>query len=151
MGRRIIHACKEAQTGSAVQTFLKTVPAAIPKNGAEQPVETQLVADDYKMKVIKYISTEIIEAYVTWMGHQCIQSGPCRGRLVVFVILLVLTPLYVWALQSGPSKTGPGSTMCLFLILSYGNGFRGRCHFVLVPAYIPRVAAANFHIDCSIV
>ncbi|NLO41372.1 MAG: hypothetical protein GX115_18145 [Ruminiclostridium sp.] len=101
MGRRIIHACKEAQTGSAVQTFLKTVPAAIPKNGAEQPVETQLVADDYKMKVIKYIPTEIIAAYVTLEGIiNASNQAPAGAYWMVFVILLVLTPLYVWRITN---------------------------------------------------
>ncbi len=101
MGRRIIHACKETQTGSAIQTFFKTVPTVIPKNAAEQPAEPQLAADDYKMKVIKYIPTEIIAAYVTLEGIiNASNQAPAGAYWMVFVILLILTPLYVWRITN---------------------------------------------------
>ncbi|MBP7177027.1 MAG: hypothetical protein KBA53_12540 [Thermoclostridium sp.] len=101
MGRRIVNAYIDEQTGSVIQTLFKKVPAPIPNNETEQPVETQLVPDDYKMKVIKYIPTEIVAAYVTLEGIiNASGQAPAGAYWMVFVILLVLTPLYVWRITN---------------------------------------------------
>lgn len=97
MGRRIINACKDTQTEPLIGTLFKTGPAVLPAERVEQAGEAQLTPDDYKMKVIKYIPTEIVAAYVMLEGIiKASTQAPTGAYWMVFIILLVLTPIYVW-------------------------------------------------------
>ena len=64
-----------------------------------------MIADDYKTKVIKYIPAEIVTAYVTLEG--ILKASPNATNAVywfVFLVLLALTPLYIWKVTSQPNK-----------------------------------------------
>ncbi len=61
--------------------------------------------DDYVTKVIKYIPAEIVAAFVTVDGVlRSVQAIPKFVGWMVFLVLLVLTPLYVWRVTSDPAK-----------------------------------------------
>lgn len=69
--------------------------------GAVQAGDAKLVPDDYKMKVIKYIPTEIIAAYVTLQGIiEASAQAPAGAYWMIFIILLILTPVYVWRITN---------------------------------------------------
>jgi len=87
----------ESQAEPQARTTVRTISSAMIGNGEEQAREAQLVPDDYKMKVIKYIPTEIVAAYITLEGIiKASAQAPVGAYWMVFVILLVLTPIYVW-------------------------------------------------------
>lgn len=101
MGRRIVNACKGSKAELQTQAIFKATSAEPPVNGKEQAGEPQLVPDDYKMKVIKYIPTEIVAAYIALEGIiKASAQAPAGAYWMVFVILLILTPFYVWRITN---------------------------------------------------
>ncbi|HEV2389039.1 MAG TPA: hypothetical protein VGS20_17495 [Candidatus Acidoferrales bacterium] len=54
--------------------------------------------DDYKSRLLKYIPTEVVAVYLTIAGivHASGSGLPRPTLSVVFVVLLVATPLYLW-------------------------------------------------------
>lgn len=96
MGRRIVIACKgsEAKSLSVFKTSETGEPS---RTSAEQTDAVRLTPDDYKTRVIKYIPTEIVAAYVTLEGIiKATEKAPSGAYWMVFIILLVLTPIYMW-------------------------------------------------------
>lgn len=73
------------------QVQLDNVQAAA---AAPSPTE-----DDYKSRLLKYIPAEIIAVYLTMDGvvkSAAAQLSVAQIEWVIFVILLVATPLYLW-------------------------------------------------------
>lgn len=70
-----------------------------------EKAETKVEIDDYKTKLAKYIPGEIIAAYVAI--DVIIKSATKFSEgvyWIVFLALLVLTPLYVWRVTTEPPK-----------------------------------------------
>lgn len=96
MGRRIVIACKGKET-EALSVFRASEQGEQPGNTTDQTGASRLIPDDYKMRVIKYIPTEIVAAYVTLEGIiKATEKAPAGAYWMVFIILLVLTPIYMW-------------------------------------------------------
>lgn len=105
MGRRIITAYNGSTGIESAETVIRTIPSAAEETKeqkvAEQKNVIALVPDDYKTKVIKYIPTEIVTAYVTLEGIIKASPGATNGVYwMVFILLLILTPLYMWRVTS---------------------------------------------------
>lgn len=52
--------------------------------------------DDYPSKVVKYIPVEIVAGFLTLDGILSASSVPTFAHWLVFILLLVLTPIYTW-------------------------------------------------------
>lgn len=66
----------------------------------------QVQPDDYKSKIIKYIPAEIVTAYVTLEGIiKSSTQATVEIYWIIFLILLALTPLYIWRVTNDPKKS----------------------------------------------
>lgn len=89
MGRRVVTA-KDAAAGGG---------ADVARAGAKVEI------DDYMTKLAKYIPGEIIAAYVAIDGIIKSATKFSGGVYwIVFLALLVLTPLYIWRVTTEPPK-----------------------------------------------
>lgn len=103
MGRRIVTACKGTKEPVLKNEtiFTATASAALPESPREQTTAIDIIPDDYKMKVIKYIPTEIVTVYVTLEGIiRASSQAPNGVYWMVFIILLILTPIYMWRITN---------------------------------------------------
>jgi hypothetical protein len=97
MGRRVITAMDVANARKPVDKGL-TAEAA-----TQTPATGQ--ADDYYAKLLKYIPAEIVAAFVAIQGIITSNSQPAQWVYwVVFIVLLVMTPLYLWRVTNEPNK-----------------------------------------------
>jgi len=68
--------------------------------GAAQPQP-----DDMLTRLVKYIPAEIITAFITIQGIiSSTAEPPVAAFWILFIALLVLTPLYVWRVTTEPGK-----------------------------------------------
>lgn len=115
MGRRINFGCKEISEKSYMDGIKNhDVPGKADADIESDHVKAQAITqnivqadsaevqqDDYKTKVIKYIPTEIVTAYVTLDGIIKASSQATNAVYwVVFIFLLILTPIYIWRVTS---------------------------------------------------
>jgi hypothetical protein len=84
MGRRVI-------TQKDIQD-LKTKPRLLAEE-AQKPTKE----DDYPTQLLKYIPAEIVAAFVAINGAlKSAASVPMPVGWIVFIVLTVITPLYIW-------------------------------------------------------
>lgn len=67
----------------------------------QPPAPQVLTEDDYLSKVVKYIPAEIVAVFVTINGIlKPDPNVPAIFHWLLFIVLLVLTPLYIWRFAS---------------------------------------------------
>jgi hypothetical protein len=92
MGRRVI--------------MSKDVPAKdVAAMTDKGPAQAQPKVDDYITKLLKYIPAEIVAAFLFIDGLIKSLSQPSAVVFwIVFIVLLILTPLYMWRVTTEPDK-----------------------------------------------
>jgi hypothetical protein len=76
-------------------------------------------ADDYLTQLIKYIPSEIVAAFLTI--DATIRSSNKISTVaywMVFITLLILTPLYIWRVTSAPNKP-PATAQIIISTISF--------------------------------
>lgn len=91
MGRRVI-------TAKDVSTFTTM--------GAQRAAGAQPGLDDYASKLLKYIPAEIVAGFVAIDGIiKSVTDVPAAVGWIVFLVLLVLTPFYIWRVTTEADKS----------------------------------------------
>lgn len=99
MGRRIItHQHAESKNNAAAEMMLAyNAPTFTTPGKSPAAIPAQTTADDYMTRLVKYIPADIIAVYLFINGIISSQAAPnVILRWVVFALLLVLTPIYIW-------------------------------------------------------
>jgi hypothetical protein len=116
MSRRIVSKKEvETQNSTAAALYMTTMlsnelykyPEAqgFAGNVLPTPSATPAAADDYMTKLVKYIPTEIVAVYLFISGILKNLAPNAVLDWGVFVLLLVLTPVYIWRVTKDPQKS----------------------------------------------
>ena len=94
MGRRVI-TTKDVSPPKTEGVFIKGKGGVVP----------QPQIDDYPTKLIKYIPAEIVAAFVVVDGIlRSAPQVPTAVYWIIFLVLLIFTPLYIWRVTTEPNK-----------------------------------------------
>ncbi len=86
--------------------------------------------DDFTTKLIKYIPSEIVAAYITMNGM--VEGNPSLPEMIswlIFIALFIITPLYIWRVTTAPGESVPYkqiliSTIAFFIwVFAIGGPF----------------------------
>jgi hypothetical protein len=116
MGRRVITE-REIQRFSSPGRYIESIgpgvtadlagSSTVPGTGAVGPDGTPPV-DDYLSQVVKYIPAEIVAGFLTLNGILASASKtPQAAYWIVFGLLILLTPLYIWRVTKDPKLPMP--------------------------------------------
>lgn len=122
MGRRVVTA-KDAVAPAG---------AEVTKAGAKVEI------DDYKTKLAKYIPGEIIAAYVAIDGIvKSATKFSDAAYWIAFLLLLVLTPLYIWRVTTEPPKKAATAQIIVSTIAFFVWVFAIGGPFASLSWYVP--------------
>jgi hypothetical protein len=113
MGRRVI-----------TEKDIAALERQVVTEEAKPPKEKK---DDYPTQILKYIPAEIVAAFVVIDGAiKSAASVPVAVNWIVFIALIIITPLYIWKVTSeegkGPAKAQIAASTFAFVFWVFAIG-----------------------------
>ena len=119
MGRRVITTKDVSLPTTRDVSLLTTESVLLKKTLIAEGGVPQLQIDDYTTKLIKYIPADIVAAFVVLDGIlRSAAQVPTEVYWIVFFVLLILTPLYIWRVTTEPNKP-PAIAQILISTISF--------------------------------